>query len=175
MENIYLLAANTRGDIKTYDDATQTEKGKLERYRDLSHDIRAKGIVAGIKAVEKKWKETTPRRYRAIATIRRAFDYLSNMYPPEYPWPCSHAFFEATLDIIRVNEVYCMLVFEEDTNTFVEMLHKAMVNAEKRRMKEWIEARTDEQFFDLMGTGFAPNFEDEVRIAPNPYSFASSD
>lgn len=175
MENIYSSAENTRGDIKTLDTATPDEANQMGRYRDLSHDIRAKNIVAGIKAVEKKWKETKPRRYRSITTIRRAFDYLSNKYHPNYPWPCSHAFFEATLDIIRVNEVYCMLVFEEDTDTFLDMLHMAMQDAEKRRMNEWVEARTDQQFFDLMGTGLAPNFKDEIKFAPNAYSFASTD
>ncbi len=66
-----------------------------------------------------------------------------------------------------------MAVFEEYTETFLEMFRAAMVDAEKRRMKEWIEARSDEQFFDLMGTGMAPNFKDEIKVAPSPYSSAS--
>jgi hypothetical protein len=175
MENIYLSAASTRGDIKTLEAATPEELNKLGRYRDLFHDVRARNIIAGIEVVEKKWKQTTPRRYRSIVTIRKAFDYLSNMYRPNYPWPCSHAFFEATLDMIRVNEVYCMLVFEEDTGTFLDLLYKAMVDAETRRMKDWIEARTDEQFFDLLGTGSASDFDDEILVAPNPNSFAITD
>lgn len=66
-----------------------------------------------------------------------------------------------------------MLVFEEHTGTFLEMLRAAMVDAEKRRMKDWIEARSDEEFFDLLGTGMAPNFEDQLLAAPNPYSSAT--
>ncbi|KAE8440886.1 hypothetical protein EG329_006353 [Mollisiaceae sp. DMI_Dod_QoI] len=173
MENIYLSATNTRGDIKTYCSVDEETKAKLRWYRDLGHDIRARNIVAGIKKVEQKWKGVKPTRYRSITTLRRAFDYLSNIYHPIFPWPCSHAFFEATLDMLRVNEVYCMAVFEESTETFLKKFRAAMGDAEKRRMRDWIEAQSDEQFFDLMGTGMAPDFKDEIQVAPNPYSSAS--
>lgn len=66
-----------------------------------------------------------------------------------------------------------MCVFDEDTDRFLKGFRSAMEDAEKRRMKDWVEARTDEQFFDLMGTGMSPDFEDKIRCAPNPYSSAS--
>lgn len=173
MENIYLALSNTRGDIKTFESISADDKGKLQWHRRLDHDIRAKHFIAATKDVEKTWKEAKPTRYRDIATLRRAFDYLSNMSRPAFPWPCSQAFFEATIDMLRVNKDYCMCVFDEGTDRFMEGFRAAMVDAEKRRMKDWVEARTDEQFFDLMGTGMAPDFEDKIKCAPNPYSSVS--
>ncbi|KUJ10986.1 uncharacterized protein LY89DRAFT_739952 [Mollisia scopiformis] len=173
MENIYRSASNTRGEINSYASLDPENENKMRWHRSLYHDVRAKNIIAGIEKVEQKWKSITPRRYRTISTLRLAFDYLSNIYHPTYPWPCSHAYFEATLEMIRINEIYCMLVFEEDKYSFLEGLRKAMVDAETRRMKEWIEARSDEQFFDLMGTGLAPDFEDSLEGALNPYNSAS--
>ncbi|CZR68923.1 uncharacterized protein PAC_18824 [Phialocephala subalpina] len=172
MENIYFAVSNTRGDVKTYRSIPVSVKTELRWHRSLSHDIRAKHLIAATKEVEQEWKEAKPTRYRDIATLRRAFDYLSNMFPPAFPWACSQAFFEATLQMLRVNKEYCLCVFDEDTDRFMEGFRAAMVDAEKRRMKDWIEARTDEQFFDLMDTGMAPDFEDKIKCAPNPNSSA---